>query len=137
MLDHAMIPLVLCASLAAAAALPLHADTPLSGAEFDAFATGKTLYFSAGGAPYGAEEYLPDQRVRWAFEGDECITGQWYEQAGQICFTYDNGLGPQCWYFYANGTSLTAKLAGDAAGQSYQARPGSQPLFCPGPKIGV
>ncbi len=35
------------------------AETPMSGAEFEAYATGRTLTYAERGVIYGIEEYLP------------------------------------------------------------------------------
>ena len=47
------------------------AETPLSAEDFAARVQGKVLTYGLAGEPYGAEEYLPDRRVRWSFlDGD-------------------------------------------------------------------
>ena len=78
---------------------PVQAE-PMSGAEFDAYTKGKTLYFGRGGAPYGAEVYLDNRRLRWSFLDGECKDGYWYEEApSSICFVYEDRPEPQCWSF--------------------------------------
>ncbi|RVT87059.1 hypothetical protein DXV76_02935 [Rhodobacteraceae bacterium CCMM004] len=120
------------------AALPVRAETPLSAAEFEAFTTGKTLWYEAGGITYGVEEYLPGRRVRWSFLDDECKDGTWYEEAGYICFAYENGLGPQCWQFFRDGDGLRARFRGDSAQSDlYGARQLDREMICTGPRIGV
>ncbi len=52
-----------------AATPALAADAPMTAAEFEAYATGKTLTYAVGGEVYGAEQYLPGRRVLWAFKG--------------------------------------------------------------------
>lgn len=67
-----------------ALALPAYAAEPVGVAEFEAFATGKTLTYAVGGTVFGAEQYLPGRRVVWAFKGQQCRRGFWYEEEGQV-----------------------------------------------------
>src|SRR6056297_2599184 len=71
------------------AALPAAAETPLSPSEFETYTTGKTLTYSAGGIPFGIEEYLPDRRVRWSYLDGQCEDGEWYPAGDMICFVYE------------------------------------------------
>ncbi|MBC7737120.1 MAG: hypothetical protein H7245_07840, partial [Candidatus Saccharibacteria bacterium] len=65
-------------------ATPLRADTPalpgtpMTPAEFSAYAVGRTLSYAADGAVWGQEQYLANRQVMWAFTGEECKFGQWY-----------------------------------------------------------
>lgn len=114
------------------------AETPMTAAEFEAYSTGKTLTYSVDGEVYGAEQYLPDRRVIWAFKGNTCADGVWYEEAGLICFAYENDADPQCWTFYAGATGLRAEFIGDAAGSPLSEVDQSPlPLNCAGPDVGV
>lgn len=132
---HRLIAPLLIATATSATA----GDAPLSAAEFEAYSTGKTLYYGSFGAPYGAEQYMPGRRVIWTFLDGQCQEGEWYEEAGQICFLYDTKPGlPQCWSFYLRDGGLAARFEGDE-----QIRPlieveqSDKPLDCPGPAIGV
>ncbi len=121
-------------------ALPvLAADKVMTAAEFDAYSLGKTLYYGVGNKPYGAETYLANHKVIWAFLGQDCKQGSWYEANGLICFVYDGEENhPQCWSFYRSGQGLTAHFAGDPAGSDLiEVRQSPKPLACPGPKVGV
>ncbi len=119
-------------------ALPACAETPMTAAEFDAYATGKTLTYSVRGEVYGAEQYLAGRRVVWAFTGDQCSDGVWYEDAGLICFVYEHDGGPQCWNFYLGATGLRAEFVGDAAGAELsEVDQSPAPLNCAGPDVGV
>ena len=95
---------LLCAAPACAA------DAPMTAEEFEAFATGKTLTYALGGEVYGAEQYLPGRRVLWAFKGEECRRGYWYELAGEVCFVYDDDGTPQCWRFIRDAGGLTGEV---------------------------
>ncbi|WP_417244772.1 hypothetical protein [Celeribacter sp.] len=110
---------------------------PLTGAEFDAYATGKTLTYAESGEPYGAEEYLPGKRVRWAFDKDTCKEGIWYEQDQNICFIYEDGMDPQCWQFFVEHDKLKAVFQGDSGLELYEAWASDGPLSCMGPQVGV
>jgi hypothetical protein len=121
------------------AALPANAaDGPMSAAEFESYATGKTLTYALGGEVYGAEQYLPGRRVIWAFKGDECREGYYYEEAGQVCFVYEQDGTPQCWTFQQGAGGVRARFADDPEGAELAAVDESpQPLICAGPDVGV
>lgn len=120
-------------------ATPVLADTPLSGAQFDAYARGKTLYYGKGNQIYGAEQYLPDRRVIWTFLDGSCQHGHWYEQAEQICFVYEGAAdGPQCWHFFTRDGGLVAHFEGDPDATSLSELDQiAEPLICLGPQPGV
>jgi hypothetical protein len=114
------------------------ADAPITPEAFEALSVGRTLTYSLGGKVYGTEQYLPGRRVLWAFEGEECRTGAWYEDEGQICFVYDAGSLPQCWTYFRDAGGLRAQFAGDLPGDeaaTVAEIPG--PMDCPGPQVGV
>lgn len=114
------------------------AETPMTATEFEAYATGKTLTYSVGGEVYGAEQYLPGRRVIWAFKGNTCADGVWYEEAGLICFAYENDPDPQCWNFFASADGLRAEFTGDPASSPLSEVAQSPiPLNCAGPDVGV
>jgi len=124
--------LILCPTVLAAA------ENPMSAAEFEAYATGKTLTYSQFGQVYGAEQYLPGQCVLWAFKDDECREGRWYEQAGQICFVYEHDATPQCWTFWQDEAGLNARFEGDGpSSQLSEVAQSTEPLLCAGPDVGV
>ncbi len=115
-------------------------DTPMTASQFEAYALGKTLYYAVGGQNYGAETYLPDHKVIWAFLGQECKRGTWYtDPSNHICFTYDDEtLGPQCWSFYATGTGIAAHFDGITSNPDLvEVRQSDKPLICPGPRVGA
>ena len=114
------------------------AETAMTADEFEAYATGKTLTYSVDGEVYGAEQYLPGRRVVWAFKSEECADGVWYEEAGQICFVYENNGAPQCWNFYLGEAGLRAEFIGDSAGSPLsEVDQSATPLSCAGPDVGV
>lgn len=113
------------------------AAEPLTGAEFDAYATGNTLTFAEQGTPYGAEQYLPGNKVRWGFDQDTCLEGIWYEKADNICFIYEDGGAPECWQFFKEDNKLRAVFQSDAGAETYEAWTSDQPLSCRAPGIGV
>ena len=128
-------------AIALAAGLPVGAaepGRPLTAAEFDAATVGRTLYYNSGGLAYGAEQYLPGRKVVWAFLGDDCRKGEWYEADGYICFVYEDTPDPQCWTFYQSAQGLTARFKGDPFGLPLVAVEESpEPMACMGPNVGV
>jgi hypothetical protein len=131
--------LTLCLSLAPILApMVAMAETPMSGNEFEAYVTGKTITFDYGEGILGMEQYLPGRQVRWAFEGDTCLDGTWFQEADQICFVYENDGIPQCWHFYSTPTGLNATFLGDDLGSVIkEINKTSDPLVCAGPDVGV
>lgn len=119
-------------------ALPVQAaDAPMSASDFEAYSTGKTLTYALGGEVYGAEQYLPGRKVIWAFKGQECRRGWWYEKGSEVCFIYDDG-DPQCWTFQHGAGGLRAHFAGDPEGSELAAvSESNQPLICAGPDVGA
>ncbi|WP_145105756.1 hypothetical protein [Cereibacter sediminicola] len=129
--------IILCA-MALALAGAAQAGEPISAEEFEAYSVGKTLSYAVGGQIYGAEQYLPGRRVVWAFRGQECARGEWYEDAGQICFVYEHDSTPQCWTFYRDAAGLRAQFEGDPAGTELsEVAQTPAPLVCAGPDVGV
>jgi len=120
-------------------ASPATAAEPMTGAEFEAYTKGKVLDFLMNGEVYGTEEYLSNRRVRWAFEGEDCQNGFWYERApSEICFIYDGTIDEQCWHYTATPDGVAADFLGDSEGPNiYVAGENPNGLFCPGPKVGV
>lgn len=135
----AALALLLLLPLTARAETPAPPEGPgLSATEFEAYATGKTLTYAIDGEVFGAEQYLPGRRVLWAFKGQECRKGQWYEEAGQICFVYEDEGAPQCWIFRKGSTGLSALFQGDEDSTFLSEVAQSKvPLNCAGPDVGV
>ncbi|WP_407492414.1 hypothetical protein [Pseudooceanicola sp. MF1-13] len=121
-------------------AVPASAQTPMTGAEFDAYSKGKTFYYGSAGQAYGVEQYFDDRRVRWSFLDGQCADGYWYEQNQMICFEYEGeyDIGPQCWTFFDGPGGLIAQFNGDPAQTTlYQVQDASEPMVCLGPEVGV
>jgi hypothetical protein len=126
-------------AILAAYGLASPALSEIGAEQFDALTRGQTFYYGADGAEaYGAEEYLDNRRVRWSFLDGECIEGSWYEEAGRICFVYENRPEPQCWIFAHEGGRLVARFDGETSTTDlFELRRSREPLWCLGPKIGV
>lgn len=116
---------------------------PMSASDFERYTNGKTLFFSRGGAAYGAERYLENRRVQWSFLDGVCQDGQWYPQGDQICFVYEANPTPQCWRFYETTDGLAAEFVDDSAADPsprerlYEAQDATAEMVCLGPKVGV
>ncbi|KUF12078.1 hypothetical protein [Pseudoponticoccus marisrubri] len=129
---------ILALTLATLLAAPAWAAEPMTASEFERYVTGKTLYFGLSGEAYGVEEYLPDRQVRWSFLDGKCKDGFWYEDAGQICFVYEDNPEPQCWSFFKEGSGLRAVFENDPGSTVlYEAEQDDEPMVCYGPDVGV
>lgn len=129
-----LVPLIVLALLP----LNLRAAEPMSARDFEAYVTGKTLYFGQNGEAYGVEEYLEDRRVRWSFLDGKCKDGVWFEEDGLICFVYEDNYTPQCWSFYRDSGGLRAVFQNDPENTTlYEAQQDDEPMICLGPEIGV
>lgn len=119
-------------------AAALRADPAMTADQFDAYTRGKTFYFAENGRDYGGEEYLENHRVRWSFLDGHCKDGVWYEEAGQICFVYDDSPAPQCWSFFDGPDGLVARFENNPAATTlYETRQSDKPMMCLGPEVGV
>ncbi|MBD3678423.1 MAG: hypothetical protein HUJ27_08480 [Rhodobacteraceae bacterium] len=118
-------------------ATSVDAETAMTAAEFESYATGKTLTYAEGGIVYGIEEYLPDRNVRWSFLDGECTDGYWYANEDLICFRYVGIADAQCWRFFQRSGQLIAQFESDASIEYYEAQQTSAPLQCRGPDVGV
>ena len=129
-----LIPLALTLLLA----VPAQAETPMTAAEFEAYATGKTLSYAKDSTIWGSEHYMADRHVIWAFDDTDCQYGIWFEDAGNICFVYEDEGAPQCWKFWREGEGLKAQFEGDPEGTELsEVAQTDKPLLCAGPDVGV
>lgn len=116
---------------------PALAD-PMSAADFEAYVTGKTLYYGQSGQAYGAEIYHENRRVTWSFLDGECKEGLWYDEGDNICFVYEDRPDAQCWTFERGAGGLIARFENDPSSETlYEAQDLDEELICLGPKIGV
>lgn len=125
-----------------AAALPALASAGaiLGAGEFERLSTGKTLYFTQAGRPYGVEQYAPGRQVVWQYADGTCDTGYWYQERSALCFVYDSNPEPQCWIFEARDGDFFARVEGAASGDPSELRLAGEsdaPLVCQGPDLGV
>lgn len=112
-------------------------ESPLTAEEFARHVEGRTLTYESGGAAYGIERYGPDRQVTWSFLDGRCLDGEWYANAGAICFEYEDGTGPECWRFYTDDGGLRAEFVNDPTQpQLYEMREAEKPLLCQ-PEVGV
>ena len=132
------IALLVALLIAPLMAVPVMAQDTMTAEEFDAYALGRTFTYGSNGAPYGAEEYLENRRVRCSFLDGQCKEGEWYEQDDLICFTYEDNPTPQCWSFIKDPKWLIARFENDPAQSDlYEVDQSGEPMLCLGPKIGV
>lgn len=128
---------LLLVSVLMSAVAPAWADK-MTAEEFEAYTTGKTLFYGERGQPYGAEKYLPGRRVQWSFLDGDCKDGVWYPQDEAICFVYEDAPEPQCWTFQATPRGLVAEFLGEVGvTELYEAQDVGQEMLCLGPEVGV
>lgn len=121
-----------------AASSALAGEGGMSAEEFETFTTGRTMNFAVSGEHYGIEEYLPGRRVRWSFLDGRCKRGNWWEEAGAICFAYEDTPEVQCWIMRARGDGMTATFVADPPDPTrYEAWETDEPIYCMGPDVGV
>lgn len=94
-------------------AAPAGAQAPITIEEFEALAEGRTLYFSAQGLAFGAEQYFPGRRSIWQFRDGSCEAGVWWPVGEAICFRYEGEDIVQCWRFLPREDGLAAAAVGD------------------------
>ena len=133
----ALMRMFLC-SLALFFAVSADASEPMSATEFEAYVTGKTLYYGRAGVAYGAEIYHENRRVTWSFLDGECKEGYWYSEGANICFVYEDRADPQCWTFARGAGGLIATFENNPDSQElYEAQDVDEEMVCLGPKVGV
>jgi len=98
--------------IALIAAAPALAQSNLTGSEFEALSTGKTLYFSKNGKAYGAEHFFKGRISKWQYSDGQCENGEWFTQNDMICFNYENGLETLCWDFFKSDKGYAAHAEG-------------------------
>jgi hypothetical protein len=134
--------ILLCLSLALITPGLVRAETPtigaMTGPDFEAYTATHTITYDYGDGQTGTEEYMTGRRVRWAFDGDTCMLGHWYDQADQICFVYDQESTPQCWNFFLEANGLRGRYLGpDGSFDIHEINQSDAPLPCAGPDVGV
>ncbi|MGL4319382.1 MAG: hypothetical protein ACRCS3_00815 [Paracoccaceae bacterium] len=118
--------------------LPAWAERVMTPAEFEDYATGKTIDYADDFGVWGREEYLPGRRVRFSLTDEECRFGTWYEKDDQVCFLYDFDPELKCWTYFTDGKNVTMVYESDGPGGTVSiARPTKEPLVCLGPEVGV
>jgi len=116
---------------------PTRAQDAMTGAEFDAYATGRTLSFGTLGDPsYGVEQYSEGGKVIWSPEPGQCVEGVWFEKNGNICFLYENDPEEKCWKIYRTENGIRAIFTTRPGTSAiFESQDNPQPLMCPGPDL--
>jgi hypothetical protein len=107
------------------------AQDKMTGDEFDAHVTGRTITFRTDTNPlYGIEAYLEGRRVMWsAFDGT-CMYGTWYESEGDICFLYEDDPEQKCWATYMEDGGIRAEFTNVPFGTVIYETDADEPLIC-------
>jgi hypothetical protein len=118
------------------------AERPLTGAEFQAHVGQNTISYLYSNAVRGVADYGPNRTLLWAFEGDDCIRGQWFEDGSDICFAFEDGTLSACWAFHLDGNRLKGVATRLGSGalpdlEIVELAHTDQPLTCTGPGVGV
>ena len=127
-------------AILAVLSLPSQILANMTAEEFEAYTTGKTLFYALNGEDFGVERYKENRRVEWSFLDGECTQGVWYETNGLICFEYENWDTPQCWTFDLGAQGLIAEFATpgeDGFRNQYTAYEKDEEMICFGPDTGV
>jgi hypothetical protein len=122
------------------------ADTPLTGpltgAEFQAHIGQNTFSYQYSNGVRGTADYGPDRSFLWAFEGDSCFEGYWFDRGNEICFAFVDGTLSACWHIFKDGNRLLGKATYLSSGSPLdlelrEVSHTDQPMVCPGPDVGV
>jgi hypothetical protein len=118
---------------------PMQAETIINPSEFKTLATGKTLYFSKDGEPYGAEQFFKGQRTKWRFSNGTCEKGEWFTDDDLFCFNYERGIETQCWHFFkTDENSYAARAEGAPKEEIINLEAiDKNPLLCSGEGLSV
>lgn len=112
-------------------AMPATAETPMTGAEFEAYTTGKTLSYGTAANPgFGVERYLPGRRVLWSTVPGECLEGKWYDTATEICFVYRDDPVHKCWEVFQTPNGIRSVFTNVPDGTVLFEATESIPLIC-------
>ena len=120
----------------------LHAEKPLTGAEFQAHIGQNTMSYAYSNGARGIADHGPDRTLVWAFEGEACFHAQWFEDRDQICFAFEDGTVSACWQMFLDGDRLRGKATYLSSGspldlEIHEVSHTDQALSCPGPDVGV
>lgn len=120
----------------------LAAETPMTGAEFQARVGTDTIAYLYSNGVRGVADYGPDRTLLWAFEGGECVKGYWFDDGSQLCFAFEDGTLSACWQFFLQDNRLRGKASQLGSGglpdlEIYEVAHTDQPLTCAGPDLGA
>lgn len=120
----------------------LAAETPMTGAEFAAHVGSRTVTYSYSNGAVGTADYGPGRTLRWAFEGESCFNGSWFDRGDELCFAFEDGSLSACWHFYRDGDRIWGRASYTRSGDHtvldiHEVAQSDQPLACPGPDVGV
>lgn len=118
------------------------AEPPMTGAEFQAHIGMNTFSYLYSNGVRGTADYGPGHTLVWAFEGDTCVNGYWFEAGDDICFAFEDGALSACWHFYKQDNRLhgiaTRLSSGDQTSvEIFEASHTDQSVDCPGPDVGT
>jgi hypothetical protein len=117
---------------------PALGETPMTGAEFAAHVGTGTVSYAYSSGARGVADYGPDRSVLWAFEGEDCKTGFWFEVGDRLCFVFADDALSACWHFTLrdgrlHGVSTFLGPDTRTAVEIFEVSHSDQPMVCPAP----
>jgi hypothetical protein len=97
---------------------PVAAETPMTGAEFEAYVGTDTVTYAYESGLTGIADYGPDRTLRWQFADDGCVDARWHEDGDALCFVFELPEMSACWHFYRRGKGIVGIGIGDAANET-------------------
>ena len=136
--------LALALTLGAVLSGPAVAETPMTGAEFQAHVGTNTFSYRYSNGVRGVADYGPGRTLVWAFEGDSCVKGYWFDDGDQLCFAFEDKTLSACWHFFKDGNRLRGHVTRLGSGYGtdididiFEVSHTDQPLTCPGADAGA
>jgi hypothetical protein len=113
-------------------------ETPMTGAEFEAYVGTSTVTYSYNSGITGVADYGPNRTLRWAFADDACVDAYWYERGDDLCFVFEAHEMSACWHFYRQGDGIVGIGQDTDEDERIEDIDRSEtPMTCPGADIGV
>jgi len=109
----------------------LHAETPMSAEDFEAFFQGRTVAAYDEAGLYEEETFLPGGKT-FLRSLDRCRKGEWWVEGRLICFTYENDPQSHCWGIYDRGSWAIAWPDDDRRNMPLVMKPSVSTFTCEG-----
>jgi hypothetical protein len=127
-------------ALSAALPAPTLAETPMTGAEFQAYIGTSTVSYLYNDGFIGQADYGPDQTLLWRYdvENEPCQKGFWYQTGDALCFEFEDQKLGACWHFYRQSDGIVGIGIGEVEGvRIIDVARTDTPLSCPADPLGA